>query len=130
MDTPTIPLAEMLLEKMQIVRINEKDIIDTIMLLLEHPLGSNDDETININRISKLCSQDWGLWRTITMNLEKVSQLGQTYTDLGDTEKARISAQVDSALKRINDEPKSFSWKVRSKVGDRVKWYQEVDDIT
>ena len=50
-DNPTIPLAEMLLEKMQIVKINEKDIIDTIMLLLEHPLGDRDQETINITRI-------------------------------------------------------------------------------
>ena len=37
-DNPTIPLAELLLEKMQIVKINEKDIIDTIMLLLEHEI--------------------------------------------------------------------------------------------
>ena len=54
MDQPTLPLAEMLLEKMQIVKINEKDIIDTLMLLLEHPLGDHDQETIHIARISKL----------------------------------------------------------------------------
>jgi len=66
----------MLLEKMQIVRINEKDIIDTVMLLLEHPLGDEDHETIHVGRISKLCAKDWGLWRTLTMNLEKVSVFG------------------------------------------------------
>jgi hypothetical protein len=128
-DFPTIPLAEMVLEKMQIVKINEKDIIDTIMLFLEHPLGDNDHETINISRISKLCSADWGLWRTITMNLQKVSQLGQTYADLSRTERDKVSTQVETALEKINAEPKSFSWKVRSKIGDKVKWYQEVDDI-
>ncbi len=52
-DSPTIPLAELLLEKMQIFQINEKDIIDTIMLLLEHPLGDSDDEVINIDRIAR-----------------------------------------------------------------------------
>ena len=57
---------------MQIVQINEKDIIDTIMLLLEHPLGDEDNETINIKRVAGLCSTDWGLWRTTTMNLDKV----------------------------------------------------------
>ena len=37
---PTIPLAELVLEKMQIVKINEKDIIDTIMLLREHEIAA------------------------------------------------------------------------------------------
>lgn len=128
-DFPTIPLAEMVLEKMQIVRINEKDIIDTIMLLLEHPLGENDQEMINIGRISRLCSSDWGLWRTITMNLQKVSDLGRSYAELSSDQHERIFAQVKTALDWINSEPKSFAWKVRSKVGDKVKWYQEVDDI-
>jgi hypothetical protein len=129
-DFPTIPLAEMLLEKMQIVKINEKDIIDTIMLLLEHPLGDHDRETINIARVSGLCAQDWGLWRTLTMNLRKVGQLAQGYTELGDTEKAKLASQVETALERIDREPKTVSWKLRSKIGDRVKWYQEVDDVT
>jgi hypothetical protein len=129
-DSPTIPLAEMLLEKMQIVKINEKDIIDTVMLLLEHPLGDRDDETINIARISSLCSQDWGLWRTLTMNLRKVAQLGQGYEVLGGSEVSHLAAQVESALLKIDQEPKTLSWKIRSKVGDRVKWYQDVDDIS
>jgi len=128
-DSPTIPLAEMLLEKMQIVKINEKDIIDTIMLLLEHPLGDGDLETINIARISSLCAQEWGLWRTVTMNLEKVAQMGQSYSDLSAADRARLAAQVETALKRINDAPKPLAWKLRARVGDRVKWYQEVEEV-
>ena len=128
-DQPTLPLAEMLLEKMQIVKINEKDIIDTLMLLLEHPLGENDHETIHIGRISRLCGHDWGLWRTVTMNLGKVAQLGQGYHQLNDKEKELLSSQVELALERINAEPKTMAWKLRSKIGDRVKWYQEVDDV-
>jgi hypothetical protein len=129
-DQPTLPLAEMLLEKMQIVRINEKDIIDTLMLLLEHPLGNDDHETIHIGRISKLCAQDWGLWRTLTMNLGKVADLGQRYEQLSPEEKSQLATQVDTALRIINEEPKTLAWKLRSKIGDRVKWYQEVDEIT
>lgn len=128
-DAPTIPLAEMLLEKMQIVKINEKDIIDTVMLLLEHPLGDDDQETINIARISSLCAQDWGLWRTVTMNLGKVAQLGQGYAELSEQEKAALYAQVNTALARIEQAPKSLSWKLRARIGDRVKWYQDVDEV-
>ncbi len=128
-DQHTIPLAEMLLEKMQIVKINEKDIIDTLMLLLEHPLGDIDNETINIARISKLCAKDWGLWRTITMNLYKVSELGRGYPQLSASEKITLDKQVVEAIAKINEESKSLAWKLRAKIGERVRWYQEVDEI-
>lgn len=128
-DAPTIPLSEMLMEKMQIVKINEKDIIDTIMLLLEHRLGDSDQEVINIRRIAQLCAKDWGLWRTITMNLEKVAQLAQTYPQLDQEQKTYIQQQVNQAISALNAEPKTTSWRLRARVGDRVKWYKEVDEV-
>lgn len=128
-DSPTIPLAELLLEKMQIVQINEKDIIDTIMLLLEHPLGETDHETINIKLAAELCAKEWGLWRTTTMNLDKVKQLAHHYTQLTDEQKNKVTSQVDAILKRLNDEPKPLAWRIRDRVGDRVKWYKDVDEV-
>lgn len=128
-DSPTIPLTELLLEKMQIVQINEKDIIDTIMLLLEHPLGDTDKETINIKLAAQLCASDWGLWRTTTMNLDKVKQLSQHYTQLTSEQKSKVTSQVDEILSRINSEPKPLAWRIRDRVGDRVKWYKDVDEV-
>jgi hypothetical protein len=128
-DSPTIPLAELLLEKMQIVQINEKDIIDTIMLLLEHPLGDIDKETINIKRIATICAADWGFWRTVTMNLEKVRALAHHYSQLSDEQKAKVEQQVKDAMTHIEAEPKSMGWKLRARVGDRIKWYKEVDEV-
>jgi hypothetical protein len=128
-DSPTIPLTELLLEKMQIVQINEKDIVDTIMLLLEHPLGDVDKETINIKLVAELCANDWGLWRTTTMNLEKVKQLAGHYTQLTPEQKSKIESQVQDALARINSEPKPLAWRLRDRVGDRVKWYKDVDEV-
>lgn len=128
-DSPTIPLAELLLEKMQIVQINEKDIIDTIMLLMEHPFGDHDNETINIKRIAELCSGDWGLWRTTTMNLDKERRLAHGYEQLKDEQKLHVEMQVEAALKRIEQEPKPLAWRLRARVGDRVKWYKDVDEV-
>jgi hypothetical protein len=128
-DEPTIPLAEMLLEKMQIVQINEKDVIDTIMLLLEHPLGETDRETIHMGRVAALCAADWGMWRTATMNLGKVGLLAQGYSQLEGVDKARVVEQVQAALTRIEAEPKSLAWRLRARVGDRVKWYKDVDEV-
>ena len=128
-DSPTIPLTELLLEKMQIVQINEKDIIDTIMLLLEHPLGDIDEETINIKLAAQLCASDWGLWRTTTMNLDKVRQLAHHYPQLTPEQKSKVESQVDAILARLNDEPKPLAWRIRARVGDRVKWYKDVDEV-
>ena len=128
-DSPTIPLAELLLEKMQIFQINEKDIIDTIMLLLEHPLGDSDDEVINIELIAQLLAKDWGLWRTTTMNLDKVRQMADHYPQLSADDQARVVSQVEICLARIEQEPKSRGWKLRARVGDRVKWYKDVDQV-
>jgi hypothetical protein len=128
-DASTIPLAELLMEKMQIVEINEKDIIDSIMLLLEHPLGDSDDETINVQQVTKLCASDWGWWRTTTMNLEKVHQLANSYEQLSDGDKARVGEQVGALRDRIDEVPKSFGWKMRAKVGDRKKWYRDVGEL-
>jgi hypothetical protein len=128
-ESETLPLAELLLEKMQIFQINEKDIIDTIMLLMEHPLGNSDHEVINIDRVAELLAKDWGLWRTTTMNLGKVRQMADHYPQLDDKHKVQVVAQVDQALSRIEAEPKSTAWRLRSRVGDRVKWYKDVDEV-
>src|SRR5512135_3346028 len=102
-DSPTIPLAELLLEKMQIVKLNEKDVIDTLMLLREHSLGNDDADTINAERIASLCSKDWGLWRTITMNLGKVSALAEGYSWL-DQEACTVIQHRVAELLDILDE--------------------------
>ncbi len=128
-DAYTIPLAEMLMQKMQIVEINEKDIVDTIMLLLEHPLGDTDGETINISRVAAVCARDWGWWRTLTMNLRKVEQMAASYPQLSDGEKARVAEQVAASLARIEAEPKSLGWRMRARVGDRKKWYRDVGEL-
>jgi hypothetical protein len=128
-DSPTIPLAELLLEKMQIVKINEKDVIDTILLLLEHALGDTDSETINIGRVARLCGADWGLWRTVTMNLDKVRQLALSYAQLTEEQKTRVILQVNTTLMRIEAEPKLMAWRLRARVGDRIKWYKDVEEV-
>jgi len=86
-------------------------------------------ETINIGYVAQLCGNDWGLWRTITMNLDKVRLLAQNYEQLTPEQKAKITTQVEAAQARLDEEPKSLAWHLRAKVGDRVKWYKEVDEV-
>ena len=125
-DDPTIPLAELLLEKMQIVKINEKDIIDTIMLLREHPVEASDEECVNAAHVARLCAAEWGLWRTTTMNLEKVRDY-LPHLDLSDEDKTVVARRVAELRSAMDDQPKGTKWKLRARLGDKVKWYNEID---
>ncbi|MCJ7709078.1 MAG: hypothetical protein MUO38_15855 [Anaerolineales bacterium] len=125
----TLPLAELLIEKMQIVQINEKDLIDTIMLLREHPLGESDHETINTSVIIGLTSGNWGLWRTITGNLALVKEYLPKYSQLGEEDRRVVAGRVDQLRERIEAAPKTVHWKVRARIGERVKWYEDVEEL-
>ncbi len=128
-DYPTVSLVDLLLEKMQIVQINEKDIIDTIMLLREHDVGSSDDETINIDYIAKTCKSNWGLWKTVTTNLDKVISLIDKYDLLNSDDQQIIRERLQRIRQHIDKEPATLYWKLRSRVGERVKWYRDVDEV-
>jgi hypothetical protein len=129
LDYPTISLADLMLEKMQIVQINEKDIIDTLMLLREYDVGDNDRETINLEYLSDLMKSDWGLWKTFTYNLNLVQAKMNTYKFLKADDITNINNKIFKIIKRIESEPKKLSWKLRNKIGTRLKWYKDVDDI-
>jgi hypothetical protein len=128
-DYPTVPLTDMLLSKLQIVKINEKDIIDSVVLLREHVVGSEDKEMINEDYIARLFASDWGFWRTATENLEKIRAFAQSYTKLTDEDKKDISGKIEQLLTRIEKEPKSMKWKMRNRVGDKKQWYEDVEEV-
>ncbi len=128
-DHPTIPLAELLLSKLQIYRINEKDIVDAIVVLLDHPLADGDTDTIDVDRIARLCAADWGLWRTITQNLAKVASLVATFPQLDDVQGSRVVSATTTLKERIDAEPTSMAWRMRARVGDRRQWWTEVDEV-
>jgi hypothetical protein len=128
-DRPTIPLAELLLSKLQIVKLNQKDVIDTVLLLLDHPLGAGDADVIDIGRIAALCAAEWGLWRTLTMNLEKVRALAETYPQLAAAQRARVLEAAAAIKREIDAVPKPLAWRVRDRVGDRRQWWTDVDEV-
>lgn len=128
-DYPTVPLSDMLLSKLQIVKINEKDIIDSVVLLREHEVGSTDKEMVNGDYIAKLFAKDWGFWRTATENLEKIKNFAQSYDKFTAEDKKDITGKIERLQTRIEKEPKSMKWKMRNKVGDSKQWYEDVEEV-
>jgi len=128
-DPRTLPLAELLLGKLQIVKINTKDLFDAGIVLLEHDFGGDDGETINSVRIGALCAEDWGLWRTVSGNLEKLEQFVGSEPAFGGEARMRIPRQAMTLRKAIDAIPKPFAWRMRAKLGDRVRWYRDVEEV-
>lgn len=128
MEPMTIPLAELLLTKLQIAEINEKDVLDALALLHDHPVEDGDGDSVNGRRIATLCATDWGLWRTFTANLSTVDDRLERY-DLPEEGKWRIADRVQELQERIEQEPKSLAWKMRSKIGDRKRWYDLPEEV-
>jgi hypothetical protein len=124
----TLPLAELLLTKMQIVQLNEKDVRDLCALVLDHSFGEGDDETFNLPYIAGLCARDWGLWKTITTNAQKVRDFADAY-DLDGAQKLTITERLDVLRSTLDETPKSLKWKARDRIGERVQWYDLPEEV-
>ena len=123
-DDDTLPLAELLLTKLQIIELNEKDVRDTVAILLEHEV-TDDDAGVNASHVASLCADDWGLWRTISQNLGALQDHVGSY----DVDHETVSSKVSVLLERIETMPKSRSWRMRAKVGERKRWYQLPEEV-
>jgi hypothetical protein len=126
----TLAAAELLLTKLQIAQINAKDISDVAMLLWDHePTGGDGPGKLNLTRVTALCGADWGLYTTITQNLEACAErLGDVVP--GAQDRDRIGSRIASITEALRAAPKTMSWQLRARVGRRVRWYQLPEEIT
>lgn len=130
LDPVTVPLAELLLSKSQIVELNHKDALDIASVLLYNETGSDDEGKINVAYIAKLCGQDWGLYKTTSINLKRVEEVvGDEKLNLTESERGLIRKRISDILQMFETMPKSLAWQMRDKVGTRVRWYEEVEEV-
>lgn len=128
-ELPTIELEEMVMQKLQIVEINDKDFKDLCVLFLEHDLGTGNIEDIDARFLAGILARSWGFYHTATENLNKFKRYLVEIPEITDSDRETIKRKVDQLLEIIDREPKSLKWKLRSTVGTRIKWYKEVESI-
>jgi hypothetical protein len=125
LDYPTITPTDLLLEKTQIVELNPKDVKDSLVLLLEHPVDAGAGDAIDGGYIARLLGADWGFWYTVTTNLGRLRAHLADGT-LSAEQAAVVETRIAELERTIEQEPKTTKWKLRARIGARVKWYQEV----
>jgi hypothetical protein len=89
---------------------------------------------INSRRISELTAGDWGWWRTVIGNLDKLKTFIETEVQPGELDFGRparfeVLAQIDGLRSAIDAAPKTTRWKLRARVGERVQWYEEPEEV-
>lgn len=118
----TLPPTWLLLSRLQVVEAREADLVEMAVLLLDHEVKEGEQpEAVDLRVIAGLCAEDWGWYRTVTMNLERVDWLVAGWED---PERSRVRERLGRLRQAIEAAPKSLGWQVRARVGEAVRWYQ------
>jgi hypothetical protein len=138
----TLDAIDILLSKLQIVELNEKDARDSLQLLAGvpvHPASQSDGASsaarpdgavLDAGRFAKLLAADWGWWRTVTGNLEKLPSLAADKPELVPPDPPYDPlTQAAALLDLAQSTPKGMKWKMRANVGDRVRWYELPEEV-
>ena len=124
-DDPCLTPADLLLSKLQVFEVNMKDLVDSIALLLDHPIADHDDDAINGTYLAQLLSEDWGLHRTMQLNTARIRDTAKQLPVAADT----VNQRLDELWARTEAHPKSLKWRLRAKVGDRMSWYELPEEV-
>lgn len=119
-DEVTLPLSDLLLTQLQVVDFTPQDQKRILALLADHEIGTGAD-MFDAARIAEVCSEDWGWYKTVTMNLEKA--IGAAASALKGELAGLVEKRARRMIKAIEEAPKSMGWQVRSRLGERRVWY-------
>ena len=123
----TLFLSDLLLTKLQIFRLNDKDLRDIVTLLADAEVGAEERPgVIDARYIGSLCADDWGLFYDVALNLQRVTEHVGTF-GISDTQVARVREGVLRLIAAIDGAPKSLRWHLRARVGTRAPWHSELD---
>jgi hypothetical protein len=124
LDKPTIPLADLLATKLQVVEITDREYRDIIAMLHDHEIVDKDvTDAINGAYLAKMCGDDWGIYKTFTLTLGNIlSALGDF--ELAPADRDVVQKRIEDLQSRIENSPKSMGWKMRSKIGEKKQWYE------
>jgi hypothetical protein len=115
--------ADLLLTKLQVVEINDKDLTDALLLVAFHPVGGSGPEEVSGERIARVVGGDWGWYATVQTNLEKLASRARSIS--GDAAlRALLGERITGLQAVVEEAPRSLRWRLRAVVGRRMAWYE------
>ena len=127
-NTYAIDPADLFLSKLQIVNLNEKDVHDAITLIKDVYVDFQPHPgVLDLHHVAEVCSADWGLYIDVMNNIDTVIEHVADY-DLGPRDAARVRRTLELAQDMITEQAKTLRWRLRARIGKRVRWYDEVEE--
>ena len=124
----TLTPADLLLTKLQIIKINAKDIVDALALVLDHEIGDEQQgDVIDLERLVQVTSRDWGWYTTFTDNLGRLAPVPEI--GLPPSAVTTVAERVTTIQHALENARKSMQWRARSAVGRRMAWYELPEEI-
>jgi len=121
--TRTLPVTQLVMTKLQVVEKTDKEYLDLLAVFRDFPVTEGPDG-IRGDEIAELCSKDWGLYTTFRKSLEATSARAQL---LDGGERNLILPRIQRLLGMMESRPKSLSWKMRARIGEKARWYDLPD---
>ena len=123
----TLTVSDLLLTKLQIVEINRKDMLDIMAVLHDQTVKSGAHDALDAGYLEEIWGYDWPIWRTSQGTLAKARQIAPTLLDADDT--AQVMKNVDALEEILRTGKKTLRWRVRARVGERVRWYDLPEEV-
>lgn len=123
----TVHPADLLLTKVQIVQIEEKDLRDSVAVLSDVRVDASGVDAVSPDRFARPLASDWGFFHTVELNLAKVVAYAEATLDAPAATRVREAA--DELRLAMERSPKSMKWKMRARVGERVPWYELPEEV-
>lgn len=125
---PTLPATELLTTKLQIVALNAKDRSDLYALLLGCEVRDGDHRAIEPGVLGAMTGGDWGLFHTFELNFARLREAAGE-AGLDDEQRRTVLGRVERLETALHDAPKTRTWKLRARVGERKRWYDDPEEV-
>ncbi len=127
-NTYAIDPADLFLSKLQIVNLNEKDAHDVITLCKDVYVDFRPyPGVLDLHHVAATCADDWGLFIDVMNNIDTVVDHIADY-DLSPRDAARVRRTLELAQNMMTEQAKGLRWRLRSRIGKRLRWYSEVEE--
>jgi len=122
----TIPIEDLLLQKLQVHELTDSDVIDAAVVLATHEVGpAGDPERIDRDYVAGVLAGDWGFHRDATANLDRVRDAAGALMPRSADHVAEAATALGEA---IEDARKGMAWRMRARVGERMQWWEDVSE--
>lgn len=121
----TLPPTQLLLSKLSIVKIVEKDVKDIIYLLAFHKYGDDYIDEDMLKRVWCSNTKAWGLCRTCIKSIKTVKNYLNENENHYSSVKVVVEDRLEYLLNIIRHSNKSLSWKIRACIGEKVSYYKQ-----